>query len=197
MITSLSSVPAKRFLHYYFYVLDPIMRPMSLCVASYLPFSVNCFMNGHSYVAGELRRPGVAFRMEDNAIIRCADPDLLITIAERLDERILQQRANFWASRLAPRFSARERANCQLHYQWSVGAGRIRDRVRSAVRIGDILCCQPIGDVQIVLQCLVKRGRPCSGPLPLACTKPPVAYGAQDRTLPGTVRRNKGPPRPR
>ena len=120
MITSLSSVPAKRFLHYYFYVLDPIMRPMSLCVASYLPFSVNCFMNGHSYVAGELRRPGVAFRMEDNAIIRCADPDLLITIAERLDERILQQRANFWASRLAPRFSARERANCQLHYQWSV-----------------------------------------------------------------------------
>ena len=28
---------SKRFLHYYFYVLDPIMGPMSLCVASYLP----------------------------------------------------------------------------------------------------------------------------------------------------------------
>ena len=35
------------------------MGPMSLCAASYLPFSVNCFMNGHSYVAGELRRAGV------------------------------------------------------------------------------------------------------------------------------------------
>ena len=65
----------------------PDHGPMSLCVASYLPFSVNCFMNGHSYVAGQLRRAGVAFRMEDNAIIRCAEPDLLSTIGDRLDER--------------------------------------------------------------------------------------------------------------
>ena len=28
---------AKRFLHYYFYILDPVMGPMSLCVGSYLP----------------------------------------------------------------------------------------------------------------------------------------------------------------
>ena len=119
---------SKRFLHYYFYVLDPIMGPMSLCVASYLPFSVNCFMNGHSFLAGELRRAGVAFRMEDNAIIRCADPDLLNTIAERLDERILQQRASYWASRLAPPFSARERARCQLRYQVVSGPDRIRPR---------------------------------------------------------------------
>ena len=69
MITE-SSIAPKRFLHYYFYVLDPFKGPMSLCVASYLPCSVNCFMNGHSYVAGELRRAGVAFRMEDNAIVR-------------------------------------------------------------------------------------------------------------------------------
>ena len=138
----------KRFLHYYFYVLDPVMGPMSLCVASYLPFSVNCFMNGHSYVAGERRRAGVAFRMEDNAIVRCADPALLITIADRLDERILQQRATYWASRLAPRFSARERAACQLHYQWSVAQiefardvifqrrARLRDLFQRAVEIG-------------------------------------------------------------
>ena len=121
---------------------------MSLCVASYLPFSVNCFMNGHSYVAGELRRAGVAFRMEDNAIVRCADPELLTAIADRLDERILQQRANYWASRLAPRFSARERAACQLHYQWSVAQiefardvifqrrARLRDLFQRAVEIG-------------------------------------------------------------
>ena len=111
----------KRFLHYYFYVLDPIMGPMSLCVASYLPFSVNCFMNGHSFLAGELQRVGVGFRMEDNAIIRCADPDLLNTIAERLDERILQRRASYWASRLAPtvqRPRARHAANSAISGLW-------------------------------------------------------------------------------
>ena len=106
----------KRFLHYYFYLLDPVMGPMSLCVASYLPFTVNCFMNGHSYVAQELQRAGVRFRMDDNAIVSCADPDQLITIADRLDERILQRRANYWAARLTPSFSNRERALCQLHY---------------------------------------------------------------------------------
>ena len=58
--------------------------------------------------------------MEDNAFVRCADPDLLSTSAERLAERILQQRANYWTTRLTPPFSARERAICQLHYQWSV-----------------------------------------------------------------------------
>lgn len=39
---------------------------------------------------------------------------------DRLDERILHQRASYWATRLAPRFRARERARRQLHYQWSV-----------------------------------------------------------------------------
>ena len=130
---------AKRFLHYYCYVLDPIMGPMSLGVASYLPFSVNC---------GELRRADVPLRMEDNAIVRCADPDRLATIADRLDERILQQRANFWTTRLTPRFSARERARCQLHYQWSVAQiefardvifrrrARLHDLFQRAVEIG-------------------------------------------------------------
>ena len=138
----------KRFLHYYFYLLDPVMGPMSLCVASYLPFTVSCFMNGHSYVAQELRRAEVPFRMEDNAIVRCADPDRLITIADRLDERILQQRADYWAARLAPQFSPRERALCQLDYQWSVAQiefardvifhrrARLHDLFQRAVEIG-------------------------------------------------------------
>ena len=110
----------KRFLHYYFYILDPVMGPMSLCVASYLPFTVNCFMNGHSYVAQELSRVGVRFRMDDNAIISCANPDRLNVIADRLDEHILRRRASYWVSRLAPTFSSRERAACHLDYQWSV-----------------------------------------------------------------------------
>ena len=110
----------KRFLHYYFYILDPVMGPMSLCVASYLPFTVSCFMNGHSYVAQELCRAGVRFQKDDNAIVRCADPDRLTAVAERLDEHILRQRADYWASRLTPRFSPRERAACGLDYQWSV-----------------------------------------------------------------------------
>ena len=123
------------------------MGAMSLCVASYLPFSVNCFMNGHSYVAGELRRAGVAFRREDNAIVRCTDP----RVAGR--HRRPPRRAHPAAARQllgqppGARFSARERAACQLHYQWSVAQiefardvifqrrARLRDLFRRAVEI--------------------------------------------------------------
>ena len=79
---------SKRFLHYYFYVMDPVMGPMSLCVSSYLPFGVNCYMNGHSYLAqhlscrhslpqgGErhrqLRRSGATCR--DRRRTRCGGP---------------------------------------------------------------------------------------------------------------------------
>jgi hypothetical protein len=36
----------KRFLHYYWYLLDPVMGPMSVRVASYFPFNVTCYLNG-------------------------------------------------------------------------------------------------------------------------------------------------------
>lgn len=110
----------KQFLHYYFYVMDPVMGAMSLRVGTYLPFTLGCYMNGHSYLAQQLAQRGIRFRKDDNAIISCADPAVMQRLADRLDERILRQRASYWAKRLAPPFSPEERELCQLHYQWSV-----------------------------------------------------------------------------
>jgi hypothetical protein len=110
----------KQYLHYYFYVLDPIMGPMSLRVGTYLPFTVGCYMNGHSYLDRELRRLGVRFRKDDNAIVSCADPNALQHLADALDDRLLHDRASYWAWRLAPSFTPRERELCVLQYRWSV-----------------------------------------------------------------------------
>src|SRR6266705_1852711 len=63
----------KQFLHYYWYVLDPVMGPMSVRVASYFPFNVTCYLNGHSFVAQELRRDGVRFHKADNAFLAVSD----------------------------------------------------------------------------------------------------------------------------
>jgi hypothetical protein len=54
-------------------VLDPVMGPMSVRVASYFPFNVTCYLNGHSFVAQELRRDGVRFRKADNAFLAVGD----------------------------------------------------------------------------------------------------------------------------
>ena len=86
----------KQFLHYYFYVLDEVMGPMSLRVATYLPFNVTCYLNGHTFLAQELTRRGVRFRKEDNAFLDVADLDALAAATARLTPDLLQERCAHW-----------------------------------------------------------------------------------------------------
>ena len=99
----------KRFLHYYFYLMDPVLGPMSLRVGTFLPFTLACFVNGHSFVAQELTRGGLAFRKDDNAFLAVADVAASQVAARevaaaRLTARLIEQRCDHWARRLAPAF---------------------------------------------------------------------------------------------
>lgn len=110
----------KRFLHFYFYLLDPVLGPMSLRVGTFLPFTLAVFLNGHSFLAQELTRLGVSFRKDDNAFLAVADHAALEAAAERLTPHLIEQRCNHWVRQLAPRFTAAERAAVDLHYRYSV-----------------------------------------------------------------------------
>jgi hypothetical protein len=110
----------KQFLHYYFYVLDPVMGPMSVRVATYFPFNVTLYFNGHSFVAQELERVGVRFRKADNAFLAVADVDALQTAADRLSAAVLQRRCTHWVRRLVPVFSRVEREALQPGYRYSM-----------------------------------------------------------------------------
>jgi hypothetical protein len=110
----------KRFLHYYFYILDPVLGPMSLRVGTFLPFTRACFLNGHAFLAQELTRHGIDFRKDDNAFLAVDDLAALEAAAERLTPRLIEQRCNYWAQRLAPAFSAAERAALPLAYRSSI-----------------------------------------------------------------------------
>jgi len=48
----------KRFLHYYLYLLDPVLGPMRLRVGTFLPFTLACLRNGHSFLAQEAHPAG-------------------------------------------------------------------------------------------------------------------------------------------
>jgi len=110
----------KRFLHYYFYVFDPVLGPMSLRVATFFPFTIACFLNGHSFLAQELDRCGVSFRKDDNAFLDVADVAVLQAAADQLTPAILQQRCAYWVRQLAPHFSADERAAIDLSYRYTI-----------------------------------------------------------------------------
>ena len=110
----------KRFLHLYWYVWDPTMGPMSLRVATYLPFTITCYLNGHHFVSERLRRAGVALYQQDNAILRVADPTALQAAADTLTPAVLRERCDYWAAKLAPSFSPAEHAAMDLRYRYSL-----------------------------------------------------------------------------
>src|SRR5229473_5514346 len=110
----------KQFLHYYWYVLDPVMGPMSVRVASYFPFNVTCYLNGHSFLAQELRRDGVGFRKADNAFLAVSDVAALQAAADRLTAALLQRRCNYWVRRVVPVFSPDEREALRPGYRYSM-----------------------------------------------------------------------------
>ena len=110
----------KRFLHLYWYVLDPVLGPMSVRVASYFPFNVTCYLNGHSFVAQELKRAGIRFRKADNAFLGVADVGALQAAADRLSAAVIQRRCNYWVRRLVPVFSPAEREALRPGYRYGM-----------------------------------------------------------------------------
>lgn len=111
----------KLFQHFYFYVFDPVMGPMILRVSTYLPFSIQVWLNGHSFVAEQLTRQGVGFEKYDNAILAVDDVGALQAAAAALTPELIRERCDYWATRLAPAFSQEERDGAHLdHYHYSV-----------------------------------------------------------------------------
>jgi hypothetical protein len=101
-----------RYTHYYFYILDEVAGPMVLRVGSFLPFQITAYLNGHNFIEQQLRRQNIPFTKQDNRFVCVGDPKALQKAADRLTGDIMQQRIDYWALILGPKFSARERAAC-------------------------------------------------------------------------------------
>ena len=109
-----------RYLHYYFYIRDPVLGPFAMCVGTYLPFLTTYYLNGHHFMEIELRRQGVQFRKDDNAFLATSDPVALQKAADRLSPEIIEKRLNYWTWLLAPKFSERERRAVNLKRDYTI-----------------------------------------------------------------------------
>ena len=111
----------KLFQHLYFYVFDHVMGPMCVCVGTYLPFPLQFYLNGHSFVAQRLTAMGVHFRKHDNALLSVGNSGTLGSVVAALTPELIEQRCRYWAAQIAPRFTYRERQAAHLHgYAFSV-----------------------------------------------------------------------------
>jgi len=109
-----SGTGRKRIVHLDGYGWDPIRGPLSVRVATYRPFTIGCYRNGHPFVSQRLRAAGVAVEQPDNAIVRVGAPVALQAAADALPPAVLQARCEYWAAKVAPQFSPTERARLTL-----------------------------------------------------------------------------------
>ena len=109
-----------RFTHYYFYIDDEILGPMSMRVASFFPFQATYYLNGHNFIERELKRGKVTYRRNDNAFLKASDVAALQAAADRFSSGVIQKRLDHWTLRLGPSFSKRERAAMNLSRFYAV-----------------------------------------------------------------------------
>jgi hypothetical protein len=109
-----------RFLHYYFYIRDPVIGPLAMCVGTYLPFQTTYYLNGHNFLEIELRRQGVTFRKDDNAFLSVSDPAALQAVVDKLSASVIEKRLNYWTWLLGPKFSEKDRKAVNLNRKYSI-----------------------------------------------------------------------------
>ncbi len=109
-----------RFLHYYFYIRDPVIGPLAMCVGTYLPFQTTYYLNGHNFIEIELRRQAVAFRKDDNAFLSTSDPKALQAAADKLSAATIEKQLNYWSWFLGPKFSEKDRQAVPLDRKYSI-----------------------------------------------------------------------------
>ncbi len=109
-----------RYTHYYFYIRDEVLGPMSMCVGSFLPFSITYYLNGHHYIERQLLRQKVMFRKDDNAFLAVADPAALQAAADGLSADIIRKRLEYWTLIVGPKFSKADRAAINLKRHYSI-----------------------------------------------------------------------------
>lgn len=102
-------------LHYYFYFIDPDLGLCFLRVATWCPFRVQFYFNGHAWLAAQLRQKGIAFDLLDNAFTHIADYAVANQLVEQFDPAQLHKSLDAFAQQYCPVISS-----LNLSYQWSI-----------------------------------------------------------------------------
>jgi hypothetical protein len=102
---------------YYVYQQDPALGRLFLRLCPYFPFPLTACVNGHEWLAQQLRGEGIAFRQRANAFTDCDDPPRLQALADAFGPAHLRQALEPLLEQWLPFFTPAERAQGYQH-QW-------------------------------------------------------------------------------
>ena len=87
---------------YYLYFLDPQFGLCHLRISTWLPFWIQFYCNGHSWLAAALDREGIAYTQVDNAFTACADWARAQALADAFPVKELHQALEGWIEAYCP-----------------------------------------------------------------------------------------------
>ena len=89
-------------LHYYFYFIDEELGLCYVRVPTWLPCRLQIYFNGHNWLAGQLRKQGIEYRLIDNAFVEIADWPRAQRIANGWTAKRMHRKLDEFARRYCP-----------------------------------------------------------------------------------------------
>ena len=102
-------------LHYYFYFVDEELGFCHVRVPTWLPCRLQICLNGHNWLAGQLRQAGIEYRMADNAFTHIGDWQRAQVISDSWEAKRIHERLNELAGLSCPIYR-----DFATGYHWSV-----------------------------------------------------------------------------
>lgn len=102
-------------LHYYFYFLDPQWGLGFVRLPTWAPFRMQVYFNGHNWLARQLERAGLSYRLLDNAFVEVQDWHRAQQISDQLRVDDLHHQLDQWAQCYCPVLP-----DFAQSYHWSV-----------------------------------------------------------------------------
>jgi hypothetical protein len=102
-------------LHYYFYFIDEELGLCYVRVPTWLPCRLQIYFNGHNWLASQLRKRQIDYRLLDNAFVRMGDWERAQHIVNGWEAKRIHRKLDEFARTYCPIFRA-----FGVQYHWSV-----------------------------------------------------------------------------
>ena len=89
-------------LHYYFYFIEPVLGLCYFRVATWMPFGVQFYCNGHHYLYKQLDRKGVPYTALDNALVKIDNFKAAQREADKLTPELVMKRLCRYQNKFCP-----------------------------------------------------------------------------------------------
>ena len=102
-------------LHYYFYFIDEELGLCYVRVPTWLPCRLQIYFNGHNWLASQLRKRKIDYRLLDNAFVQMGDWERAQHIVNGWEAKRIHRKLDEFAKTYCPIFRA-----FGVEYHWSV-----------------------------------------------------------------------------